>query len=247
VARAKRTDRAEARRRYRATLVDEPTTDELEDEVDDAVSETARPSGRDRVRAASAASAAPTSPPRPSIIRAFSSSFKPVDVRGDVRALPSLLRHRAFLIPLALIVAAAVGLVVTGLREPIIYALAQYLLFPPPVAAVFIAGFFAPRASWLLGAVLGAVSTVALLAAVSSPTVQAAVGAAATGDFASTAITVLGYSMIGGALFASIAAWYKRFLFLANPARAARANARTNDRQQRRRGSQNRPALARRR
>jgi hypothetical protein len=245
VARAKRTDRAEARRRYRASLGEEEPIEDLDESVDDDPIEAARPSGRDRVRAASATPS--PAPQRPSIVRAFSSSFKPVDLRGDLASLPALVRHRSFLIPLALIAAAAVAFGVMGAREPLVYALSQYLLFPPPVAAVFLAGFLAPRASWLLGAVLGAIATGALVAALSSPALQASVGTPISTDLGVGPLVILAYSSIGGALFAAVAAWYKRFLFLANPARAARAGARPNDRQQRRKGSQNRPILARRR
>ena len=246
MARAKRTDRAEARRRYRATLIEDEPTDGLDDDVEEPASEPARASSRDRVRAASTA---PTPPPRPSITRAFSASFTKLDARGDIAALPSLVRHRSFLIPLALLAAVSIALTVTGGNEPIIRALATYFLLPPPVAPVFIAGFMAKRASWLQGAILGGISWLVLLG-MSAGTIEqlladpkAAEGLSVPGLIASN----LAISVVGGALFASVAAWYKRFLFLANPARAARANARANDRQQRRRGSQNRPVLARRR
>jgi len=249
VARAKRTDRAEARRRYRASLVDEESTDELEDEVDETPSEVARSSGRERLRAASVASATSAPPSRPSITRAFSASFTKLDVRGDLAALPTLLRHRSFLIPLGLLGVIAVAVAITGGTEPITKALATYFLLPPPVAPVFIAGFLAKRASWLQGAILGALSSVVLLA-ISAGTIQQLLADPAAASTVSVP-GVIAYNfvvaVIGGALFAAVAAWYKRFLFLANPNRAARANARANDRQQRRRGSQSRPALARRR
>jgi hypothetical protein len=245
VARAKRTDRAEARRRYRATNVDEPTANEEEEGSPSAEAPSrTRPGGRERVAAASAPA---SPPPRPSITRAFSSSFRPVDLRGDIAALPLLLRHRAFLIPLALIVAATVALIVTGGSEPITLTLSQYLLFPPPVAAVFLAGFLAPRASWLLGALLGIAATIGLEAFLASPGIQAVAAAAANaGGQPVSPIVLFTYAIVGGALFAAIAAWYKRFLFLANPQRAARQASRASDRQ-RKRGSENRPLLARRR
>lgn len=242
MARAKRTDRAEARRRYRAANVEELVGEDEEGAPEP--DSRPRPSGRERVAAATT----PTPPPqRPSITRAFSSSFRSVDLRGDLASLPTLLRHRAFLIPLALIAAATVALVITGGTEPITFTLSQYLLFPPPVAAVFLAGFLAPRASWLLGALLGVASTIGLEIVLASPSLQSAATAAANaGGQPVSPLVLLSYAVIGGALFASIAAWYKRFLFLANPQRAARASARPNDRQ-RKRGSDSRPLLARRR
>ena len=93
VARAKRTDRAEARRHHRAEI---SSAEYIE---------------ADAVDAPSAPSAAPSrrpdgSPRPPSIGTAFRASFRPFDWKGDLRALPTLLRHRSFLIPLALTVGA---------------------------------------------------------------------------------------------------------------------------------------------
>jgi hypothetical protein len=247
VARAKRTDRAEARRRYRASQGDEPLyTDEAEDDAaPEPTADPARPSGRERVRAASTV---PAPPPRPGMRSAFSNSFRPVDVRGDLAALPSLVRNRAFFIPLALIAAVALVVVLTGGKEPISNTFSVYFLAPPPVAPVFLAGFLAPRASWLIGALLGAFAAIVIVIILSLPSMQSLT----TTTTGATALDpgVIGYSFflstVGGALFASVAAWYKRFLFLANPARAQRAANRPGN-QQRKRNSESRPALARRR
>lgn len=248
MARAKRTDRAEARRRYRASQGDEPlfADDAAED---DAPAETAtaapRTSSRERVRAASTA---PTPPARPGMRAAFSQAFRPVDVRGDVAALPALVRNRSFFIPLALIAVVALVVVLTAGKEPISNTLSIYFLAPPPIAPVFLAGFLAPRASWLVGGLLGAFAALVIVGILSLPSMQAL----ATSTTGTSALEpgVIGYSfflsIVGGALFASVAAWYKRFLFLANPARAQRAANRSNA-QQRKRGSESRPALARRR
>jgi hypothetical protein len=252
VARAKRTDRAEARRRYRASQGDEPlfADDIAEDDASAeptaaAVTATPRPSGRERVR--SAATPAPQ-PARPGMRAAFSQAFHPVDVRGDLAALPALLRNRSFFIPFALIAAVALVIVLTGGKEAISSTLSVYFLAPPPVAPVFLAGFLAPRASWLIGGVLGAFAALVIVIILSLPSMQALT----TSTTGATALEpgVIGYSfflsIVGGALFASVAAWYKRFLFLANPARAQRAAARPGN-QQRKRNSEPRPALARRR
>jgi hypothetical protein len=252
VARAKRTDRAEARRRYRASQGDEPlfADDAAED---DASAETttatattpSRPSGRERVRAA----ATPPAPPaRPGMRAAFSKAFRPVDLRGDFAALPMLLRNRAFFIPLALIAGVALVVVLTGGTEPISNTLSVYFLAPPPVAPVFLAGFLAPRASWLIGGLLGAFAALVIVIILSVPSMQALTTSTTGASVLDPGI--VGYSfflsIIGGAMFAAVAAWYKRFLFLANPARAQRAANRSNS-QQRKRGSESRPALARRR
>lgn len=247
MARAKRTNRAEARRRYRATLTDDPAF--LEDEEADADSEAIEdlpsPAAR-RVRSTAAAPADPRR--RPSVVGALKAAFRPTDLRGDIAALPRLLRHRSFLIPLATIIGAAAIVSVTGGTEPVSRMLSPYFLAPPPVAPVFIAGFLAPRASYLIGGLLGIISSIAVMLVLSTPGMQQA----ATGATTTTALTadVFAYSValatFGGAFYAAAAAWYKRFLALASPSRAARASARPNDRT-RKRDSGDRPILARRR
>jgi hypothetical protein len=250
VARAKRTDRAEARRRYRATLIDESELIESEDDPEPEAESSAEraPAGRTRSRAAA------TPPPavaRPSVMGAFRAAFRPTDLRGDLAALPSLFRHRSFFIPLAMIVAAAAIIAVTGGTEPISRGLSPYFLAPPPVAPVFLAGFLAPRASYLLGGLLGLIASVAIVAVLSTPALQQAV----TGATGTTVLQpdLLAYSffvsIIGGAFYAAAAAWYKRFLALANPSRTRPTNRPTGKSTDRsgRRGSDDRPLLARRR
>ena len=101
MARAKRTDRAEARRRYRAANA-EPLDDldDLDDELLAAETDPRRPRatpparevrpGRRRGDRDGRIGARP----RPSIGAAFRSAFRPIDLRGDLRALPRLLINR---------------------------------------------------------------------------------------------------------------------------------------------------------
>ncbi len=252
MARAKRTDRAEARRRYRATLSDDPQATDLDDASEPAAEATAdrAPAARTRSRPAAPTQSGP--PARPSIVGAFRSAFRPTDIRGDFAALPSLVRNRSFFIPLAMIVIAAGVIAVTGGTEPISRTLSPYFLAPPPVAPVFLAGFLAPRASWLIGGLLGLISSLAILAVLSTPAMQVA----ATGSSGGTVLQpeLLAYSffvaIVGGAFYAAAAAWYKRFLALASPSRAVRATNRPTGKSgdgSRRRGSDERPLLARRR
>jgi hypothetical protein len=218
VARAKRTTRAEARRRYRA---DHGLPEETS--IDDEASEVEAPSRRTQPVAGQ--------PARMGIGAAFRQAFRPLDLRGDLQALPRLLRDKAFIVPVLLTVAAT-ALVLSLPRQAtpaaattpppadVLSLLAAfsftYFIQPPAFGGVLISGFFAPRASWLLGGLVGLVSAVCYAAWVLStpaPVTPPAVSA--------TEVILLGFvfSAISGALFASAAAWYRRFLQLSSPNR----------------------------
>jgi hypothetical protein len=243
VPRAKRTARADARRRYRAAQNAAP--DELDDlddlEHDDEAAAT--PTKSQAPRRSTPATATAT-PPRPSIATAFRQAFRPIDLRGDLRALPMLLIDKAFWIPAGAIVAIAGVVFFTGGKEMVSQVLAPYFLYPPPIAPVFLAGFLAKRASWLLGAIIGIVQSIATLILVtSSPALNATTGSTDPGVFAYSVFISVGF----GAFYAAAAAWYKRFLQGANPPRRAAATASKSSNQKRSGGSNSRPLLARKR
>jgi hypothetical protein len=125
VARAKRTARAEARRRYRAEHpLEADELDGVEDEADaDAGADEAPPARR------RSSSARPTEsrdggrpaggrPARPSALRAFRDAYEPADIRADLRALPELIRSRAVTIPALLVLISAVVLVLAVQLAP---------------------------------------------------------------------------------------------------------------------------------
>lgn len=234
MARAKRTDRTEARRRYRAELAAQPTSP-----VD---GEPLAPNtlASDALAMPRAGSKAPGAPARPSITGAFRSSFHPVDLRGDLAALPRVLTHWGFLLPAAVSVAAtAVFIALTSelgaslnfsLADPyagksippaanIAYLVISLFVVPPPAAAAFLVGFTAPRASWLGGLVQGIVSAICYVAIVLSQSGRLITGANPTDVYVLNAVVM---GPVGALLFASAAAWYRRFLNLANPNRGQR-------------------------
>ena len=145
--RAKRTNRAEARRRYRASLA-EPL-----DESDEPPS--SAPSGR-----TTAAEAAPRTGERPSLAYAFRAAFRPVNLREDLRYLPKLLVDRSVWLPILLTVAAGVAFAATNGANALIAIVATYFVAPPALGSVFVGGFLAPRASYLVGLIVGFVSAV---------------------------------------------------------------------------------------
>ena len=264
MARAKRTDRAAARRRYRATLAEEPDPlDPAPDGEDaDEAPQTTRRASRSATAAptvaATPARGTPAAPQRPSITGAFRSSFRPLDLRGDLKALPRLLRHPAFFVP-TIVSGLSVALVPLLGLNAMTSTFYQYFSFSAPLGTSFLAGFFAPRASYLLGA-LAALASVAFQAlAFSRGTfggfleifTDPATGQTLSRDAAAALILnqALFIGVPSGAFFAAAAAWYRRFLNRASPNRRAKQAAASGRRPDGKipRKNQGRPALARRR
>ena len=280
MARAKRTDRAEARRRYRAQLAAEGREDEL-DPAGDAESES---EVQAPVRAAPrrAAPSPPPAPARPGIGNAFRAAFRPANFGEDIAAIPQLIRHRSVWLPALISIGTTAVLLLTGGRDVISALIYQYFIVTPPIGAIFLSGFLAPRASYLTGGFAGLVGAICLAVLVAasaggalggggtpgaSPSPSAAgAGAspvtsaspAASGsaqaspaaggspaptaaasaqpsptpsssgqpptpdELADTVALSFVLSPLTGAFFGAAAAWYRRFLNLANPNRGAR-------------------------
>ena len=133
MARAKRTDRAEARRRYRASQeLSEAELDAAEGEAT-AASPTPRAARPPR---SSTAGSTPT-PPRIGIGQAFRLSFRPLDLRGDLGAFPRIAtRTKALWVPVALTLAATALVAVIGtngtdLASVLTNFVYQYFVFTP--------------------------------------------------------------------------------------------------------------------
>jgi hypothetical protein len=203
VARAKRTDRADARRRYR-----QYQSADLEGV------EGAEPSEAPPVTARGPRPA-PGAPARPSLTAAFRAAYHRANIREDVAALPGLLRTRSFLGAVALIAVGTAGVALAP-QNPISQLLYQSLLYPPAMAPIFIVGFFARRASYLLGLIVSVID-VALFAVVVyvvlPATATTPVDPAAQAQAVYSAISV---GPLSGIFFAAAAAWYRRFLNLTN-------------------------------
>lgn len=223
VARAKRTARADARRRYRAEH------QVLEDEAEDLDRTASSDSGAARSSSAGAKSA-PAPAQRMSIGAAFRQSFRPLDARGDLVALPWIAtRTKALWLPLLLVIGSTVAFAITLGSDLVTQFMFMYFVQTPAIGGVFIAGFMAPRASWLLGLIVGLVSAICYSALILgySGAVADAAGEQAAAQGAQDAITaafLLSPTM--GIFFAAAAAWYRRFLNLSNPNRARREQER---------------------
>jgi hypothetical protein len=239
VARAKRTDRTDARRRYRAeqaALVDEdPGTED----------EAAAPRSASTAKAATSTKSAPAPAPaaRPSITAPMRGAYRPVHVVADLKSLPPVITNIGFrgavgltivagawfvlayndamaAIPVGTATQAQIEAAVGSNTIPLFLGQMAFLT-PPPAIGAFLIGFTAKRASWLGGFIYGLIVVI-----VAALILQTQAGRILTGDqpgaTESLIVGHLAFSPIGAALFASLLAWYRRFLDLANPNRAQR-------------------------
>ena len=241
MARAKRTDRAEARRRYRAYLI-ETGQEELEG------SEAEEGAPEPRVRVAAEKSAAPKPGQRMSFFKAMRAAMRPVHYVEDLRYTPRLITGSpAVWLPTAIAIASAAvaisrlnGATIESARNDVAIQVAVGFVLNPymPMLPALIAGFFAPRASWLAGAIVSLVTTIAyvVVLVIGTDVIGTDGAKLSPGDPIVGAVSLMTLSLPLGALLAAFSAWYKRFLELTGPA-AALAGQRTAQKQAARRST----------
>ena len=219
MARAKRTERAEARRRYRATVATDPLA-----ENGDGGPTTASAQDAKRSNAASGGKQGTGgTTERVGFLDAFRQSIRPVHVREDIASLPWIATHtKAIWLPALITVAATVATAATGATDMVTGLLFTYFVVFPAIGGVFIGGFLAPRASWLVGVVIGLISAACYVALGVTGKLPAPFAEQYTVSAAGAAISAFIYSPIMGAFFAAAAAWYRRFLALSSPNRNRR-------------------------
>ena len=183
MARAKRTERAEARRRNRS-LAGAPQ--DLDLELDEAVDEeepSPAPARNYRARRAELGTAArrdASPPPRPGFVAGLRRAAAPADVVADLRALPSIALHsKALWVPLAAIGGVTALFFIPGIsRNPLVALLGNLALQPPPMILPFLGGMLAPRGAWLVGGIVALANAIAygLLFGVFTNSVQTGLG-----------------------------------------------------------------------
>jgi hypothetical protein len=208
VARAKRTDRSEARRRARQVVAEAQTSDDASGSAD------VGSGGAATSKAGGSAKAGdPTA--RPGILDAFRGSLRPLDLRGDIRQIPWLItKTPAVWLPSLLVVAATVWYSVTpsGMSN---FAFQIFVYPPPQMGAAFLAGMLASRMSYMAGFLVG-------LVCAASFTVFMLLdhGVTATLDPATRSsyiLAAIGISPVGNLAIAAFAGFYRRFLRRAGP------------------------------
>ena len=190
LARAKRTDRTEARRRHRAEQA--AAIDPVED--DEAPASGGRlVEGRQERRAGRGRGA--TTELRGGVQAAPSARWTSA---GDLRSLPTILTHWGLLAALAATLASTAVFILTtnefassldltlsdpaagkpiGTISNISYIAVSLFVAPPPAAGAFLVGFTAPRASWLGGLIYGMVAAGCYSVILLSPTGRLFIGA----------------------------------------------------------------------
>ena len=208
MARAKRTDRAEARRSYRQRQV------ELAAEDDEP---TPSPTGSHRP----ASRGTPKSAPRPGVLGAIRLSATPPDIRGDIAALPELaVRSKGIWLPILIVVVSGGALLLPGMGQNAIALLAfQAFVVPPPMAASFLSGLMAPRGAWLGGGIVGVAA--ALMFTLVALLYVAPTSGASTATLPDQRASYVAFAWVVsptmGTLVGAFAGFYRRFLRLASP------------------------------
>jgi hypothetical protein len=217
VARAKQTGRSEARRRYRqaSTVAPEGEAEALVPAArPNASPAKATPRPNDRLNPA------PTG--RPGFMSAVRGAYHPAHVREDLRALPKLLVHWSFLVSVVLVLGGAAAKLILPNYTGTEFAWQLLALPGSALAPQLVAGFFAPRASYLLGFIIGLEQGVVFT--VLASTIATQLGTPIPSDQVGN-LLLLSFvtGPISGLLFAAAAAWYRRFLALSSPKRQAPA------------------------
>ncbi len=232
MARAKRTERADARRRYRAATADAAAT-EGDDGIDaPAVPAAAVPRGsRDR-RPPSTSGSGATDTARPGFLGTLRIAGGTLDVPGDIRALPSLLVSRAAWAPALVILATTVALLIPSLAANQVVVLAgNVILQPPPMIIAFLAGMLAARGAWLMGGLMSLLAGLAYVFVISINTdyLVTPLGftyLVPTEQKIAYAQNVLMTAPLFGVAVGAFAGFYRRFLNLSSPQRQQQSRKR---------------------
>lgn len=235
MARAKRTERAEARRRYRSVTGAAESPDLEIDEAETPPTPAAAVSRGDRPRRPEAGppsrrEAAP--PPRPGFVAGLRRAAGPADILADIRALPAIAVHsKALWVPFAVIVGITALFFIPGVSaNPIVVLLGSLALQPPPMILPFFGGMLAPRGAWLVGGIVALANAAAysLLFVVFTNSVQTGLGftyVMTTDQKVGVVVNAVVTSVPFGILVGAFSGFYRRFLAMSSPARQAPAKA----------------------
>jgi hypothetical protein len=172
VARAKRTDRAEARRKYRAYLQaqEEAAIAEAREHGEPVgVASSSAPRARDQ-----RTSAAPVPGVRLGMFAAARAAYRTPHYVDDVRHVGSLVIGSNAVWPvliMCVISGAYMSIRISGgnnaaSNDPILSTVYQFVFYPVPLLPPMLAGFLAPRSTWLAGMIAAFIATITLVVVV---------------------------------------------------------------------------------
>jgi hypothetical protein len=178
VARAKRTDRSEARRKYRAYLQaqEEAALADVESPDSAAVTKSASGVEAKTKRVEGSQGVAPGA--RLGIFAAARAAYRTPHYRDDIRDIRSLVLHTKAVWPVLLMCIAGGLYIVTRISrdgttsDPFVTVIAEFLFVPVPLIPPMMAGFFAPKASWLAGLLAAFIATTAFLVVIAFTTLK---------------------------------------------------------------------------
>jgi hypothetical protein len=224
LARAKKTERADARRRYRA----QTSAEAAGDAAGGSGSASGAPAGRG------------SQEPAPTGLGGILASIKRPNVAADLRAAPSVLRARPWILaPFGLVIVGAALAMTTTPATGSLEATAVALLLGQPTLLYFLVGYLAPRGSYIFGAVLGLAASALYVTIVLVRLDPATSGA---GDVAGGALSYVMIQAVSGALFAGFASWYREFLRSAGARNRERAEERRRQQEREARRPASKPA-----
>ena len=163
MARAKRTDRAEARRKYRAYLQAQEDAGGIAD-GDEAGAAGHKPIGSRAPRPQGSSQPGD----RLSLFAAAKAAYRQPHYIDDIRNVRSLVFGSKAIWPaaaLCLVAGAYIAIRInsSSTSDPILPLLYQFVFFPVPLLPPMMAGFFAPRSTWLAGMIASFIATMTLV------------------------------------------------------------------------------------
>lgn len=169
---------------------------------------------------------------------AFRGSFGRIPFKEDLRALPAILRTRAFFVPLIATAATVVISVQPGSIESNLVQLAvQTVLLPPAFVVAFMGGMLTRRGSWMLGGIFGVLTYLGSLIVGSTADLTSLADGNPVAAFLENNVANLSdvgslvgdlYGVAVSGIFAgAFAGWYGRFLRAMSPRQPIRSSKRS--------------------
>jgi hypothetical protein len=218
VARAKRTDRAEARRQYRAYLAAQAEA-QAEAEAEEVPAEDRSvPARTTRARDVDIASKPGE---RLGVFAAMKAAARTPHYVDDLRNIGPLVVGTKAIWPVAaiclgsaLVAYPRINSQTVVANDPILSVIFQFVLYPLPLLPPMMAGFLAPRSTWLAGAIAALISTLTLIALVVATQfkIEGSTTSITSANLVGITASWLSVALPFGALIGAASGWYKRFL-----------------------------------